>query len=186
VKIGTVVFSVAVIGAVTAAWTWPPSARFLTGRLDNNIGYVYLHGIGVGKDAARAVTWFTKAADLGDAPAAANLGFLYQTGQGVPVDARAAAAWYERAARGGLPEAANNLATLYSDGSLGQPDLALARGWLKRAKATASGELKDTVAANLDTVEGAMDPEERARSDRLMEERDRSWSSSNSDATPAP
>jgi TPR repeat protein len=52
----------------------------------NNIGYLYEHGLGVRADSAQAVEWYRKAADQGDPTGQMNLGVMYETGRGVPQD----------------------------------------------------------------------------------------------------
>ena len=44
---------------------------------------MYAKGQGVRQDYFKAVEWWQKAADQGDAPAQYNLGIMYQYGQGV-------------------------------------------------------------------------------------------------------
>ena len=43
----------------------------------NNVGVVYLLGLGVSKDHAEAMKWFRKAVDKGHAGAMHNLGYHY-------------------------------------------------------------------------------------------------------------
>lgn len=156
------------VAAVVAAWTWPPSARLLRGGLENNLGYLYLHGIGVTQDSRAAIDWYTRAARRGLPTAQYNLGFIYQTGNGVPPNARAAADWYARAAAQNHPESANNLAMLLADGSLGPRDLPRARAWLIRARDGASPESRPALAENLAALERDMTADQLARSEALL------------------
>jgi TPR repeat protein len=156
------------VAAVIAAWTWPPSARLLRGGLENNIGYLCLHGVLVAKDSRQAINWYTRAADRGLAVAEYNLGYIYQTGNGIPADARAAEHWYEQAAAQDHAEAANNLAMMYTDGSLGSRDMPRARAWLARAKAAASKDSAAVLAENLAALEHDMSADEIARSESLL------------------
>ena len=57
--------------------------------------------------AARAASWFEKAAELGLPAAMANLGLLHLRGQGVPQDYVLGYMWLNLAAAAGLPEAAS-------------------------------------------------------------------------------
>ncbi len=50
-------------------------------------------GLGVRADYAKAVTWFRKAAEQGNAKAQTNLGFMYVLGQSVPQDYAQAHMW---------------------------------------------------------------------------------------------
>ena len=59
------------------------------------------NGEGVPKDAAKAVEWYTKAAEQGHADAQNNLGVMYDTGEGVPRDLVRAYVWFNLAAAQG-------------------------------------------------------------------------------------
>lgn len=159
---------VAMAVIVFAAWSWPPSARILRGGFENNVGYLYLHGMFLDKDPQRALVWYQRAADRDLPTAEYNLGYLYQTGGGIPANPREAARWYERAAAQDHAESANNLAMMYADGSLGRRDLPRARAWLKRAKGVASGEFASLLGANLDALEHDMSADQIARSEALI------------------
>lgn len=77
----------------------------------NNIGIIYLKGgNGVAKDVKKAVEWFEKAAEQGDADAQYNLGKCYAKGIGVPKDMRKAAAYFTQAAEQGSMDGQNDLA----------------------------------------------------------------------------
>ncbi len=58
---------------------------------------MYDNGLGVPQDYARAVKWFRKAAEQGQALAQSNLGFMYYEGRGVPQDYAQAHMWYNLA-----------------------------------------------------------------------------------------
>lgn len=158
----------ALIAVVITAWTWPPSARVLRGGLENNIGFLYLHGIVVSRDPQQAIAWYTRAADRGLATAEYNLGYLYQTGNGIAPNPREAVRWYELAAAQDHAESCNNLAMMYTDGSLGRRDLPRARAWLKRARAVASQDSAATFAENLTALEHDMSADQLIRSEALL------------------
>jgi TPR repeat protein len=86
---------------------------------------MYAFGRGVPQDDAEAVSWYRKAAELGNASAQFNLGVMYHFGQGVPQDGAEAVSWYRKAAEQGHAGAANNLAVCYEKG-LGPQDHAQA------------------------------------------------------------
>ena len=161
--------------ALAAAWfglmQWPPASEFVRGRVDNNLGVLYSKGIGVAKDPAAAVRWWTLAAGHGSAAGEINLAFALQNGAGVAMDEGAAARWYERAARQGVVEAANNLGTLYANPTTRKPDLVLARVWFKRAQRLGDRDLSATIADNLATLERDMTDAQLARSNELLAER---------------
>jgi len=66
-----------------------------------NLGIMYMNGHGVSQDYARAVEWFTKAADLGNAIAQYTLGMIYVKGYGVTKNDRLAAKLIRKAAKQG-------------------------------------------------------------------------------------
>jgi hypothetical protein len=72
------------------------------------------------KEHEQAVTWFTKAAEVGLPGAMHNLGSMLDQGLGVAApDSLAAVGWFRRAADAGFGAAAHNLNQMYSAG----------RGW---------------------------------------------------------
>ena len=73
----------------------------------------YANVNGVSQDAARAVQWYTRAAEAGDAEAQCFLGMCYYSGAGIPKDMALAMHWYTRAAEAGLAEAKDALAELF-------------------------------------------------------------------------
>jgi hypothetical protein len=74
---------------LVGAWTWPPSARVLRGGFENNLGYLYLHGILVTQDSRKALAWYTRAAERRLPTATYNLAYIYQTGNGAVPNPRA-------------------------------------------------------------------------------------------------
>ena len=73
-------------------------------------------------DHVRALKYFTKAAELGEAEAHFNLGWMYQLGEGVKKDMNRAVHHYAEAAIGGHPRARYNLGCL--EGNAGSHDRA--------------------------------------------------------------
>ncbi len=59
---------------------------------------MYRKGLGVPQDDARAVKWYRKAAEQGDARAQNNLGLMYRNGEGIPKDYAKAHMWLNVAA----------------------------------------------------------------------------------------
>eukprot|EP00613_Pedinella_sp_CCMP2098_P072156 CAMPEP_0171931710 /NCGR_PEP_ID=MMETSP0993-20121228/29683_1 /TAXON_ID=483369 /ORGANISM="non described non described, Strain CCMP2098" /LENGTH=59 /DNA_ID=CAMNT_0012571801 /DNA_START=69 /DNA_END=244 /DNA_ORIENTATION=- len=58
---------------------------------------MYFHGKGVVQDLQKAILWFHKAADQGDANAQYILGILYKKGEGVTQDLEKAMHWFRKA-----------------------------------------------------------------------------------------
>jgi TPR repeat protein len=99
-------------------------------------GWLYAQGAGVERDAARALAYYTKAAQAGDPVAQNNLAELYETGAAGKPDIKQALAWYEKAAANGFGIAQLNLGRLYASGEGGaEVDPKRARMWLKKADA---------------------------------------------------
>jgi hypothetical protein len=63
-----------------------------------DLGFAYLNGRGMAKDAYNAAHWFQKAADQGHVDAQCHLGAMYEDGYGVPQDDHRAAKWFQKAA----------------------------------------------------------------------------------------
>jgi TPR repeat protein len=77
------------------------------------LGNRYSAGQGVPLDFGRAVEWYRKAADQGNAVAQDYLGFAYENGWGgLPVDYKQAVDWFQKAANQGFPAAKQDLAAL--------------------------------------------------------------------------
>ncbi len=97
------------------------------------IGEVYYDGNGVDQDYAKAMEWYTKAADLGNASAMNQIGYMYHFGEGVEVDYAKAMDWYSKAADLGVAMAMNNIGVLYHDGLGVDQDYAKAMEWFLKA-----------------------------------------------------
>ncbi|MDO4896517.1 MAG: tetratricopeptide repeat protein [Moraxella sp.] len=69
-------------------------------------------GEGVAKDPARAVYWYTRAAEKDIAPAQLNLGIMYLRGEGVKADMATGRKWLEKAAHLGDNRASYALAMI--------------------------------------------------------------------------
>jgi uncharacterized protein len=70
----------------------------------NNLGTMYLNGLGVEQSAAQAVFWYRRAAAQGEPIAQYNLGNRYRVGEGVPLDLTEAAKWLTLSAEQGDPD----------------------------------------------------------------------------------
>ena len=100
-----------------------------------NLGVIYDEGLGVPKNAAKAMEWYRKAAELGNAEAQFNLGGVYRDGKGVPKDAAKAAEWFQKAAAQGLAEAQYWLGRMYHFGKGVPKDSVKAAQWYQKAAA---------------------------------------------------
>ncbi|MDR1826947.1 MAG: SEL1-like repeat protein [Methylobacteriaceae bacterium] len=94
-----------------------------------SLGYVFLNGEGVKKDATEAVKWFRRAAEQGSADAEMWMGSAYHHGEGVPQDDVEAVKWYHRAAAHGSRNGEYMLGYMYGTGAGVPKDEAEALKW---------------------------------------------------------
>ncbi|MDD6141854.1 MAG: toll/interleukin-1 receptor domain-containing protein [Bacteroidales bacterium] len=85
------------------------------------------------KDYVKAVEWFRKAAERGNANAQCYLGYCFKDGAGVDKNYTEAVNWYRKAAEQGNPEAKNSLGVCYQNGYGVVKDLAEAVKWYRKA-----------------------------------------------------
>ena len=69
------------------------------------LGYCLQYGIGIPRNAAKAVEWYQKAAEQGEVPAQYSLGYCLQHGTGIPRNTTKAVEWCQKAAAQGHKEA---------------------------------------------------------------------------------
>ena len=92
----------------------------------------------------KAIKWYEKAAEQGDAGGQFNLGGMYYHGHGADVNYKKAIEWWEKAAEQGHAHAQFNLGCMYNNGvGVDQSD-SMAMRWY--AKADAQGEEQAQVA----------------------------------------
>ena len=80
---------------------WHVLAEGGHGGAQLNIGVLHEKGLGVPKNAAKAMEWFRRAAESGESAAFYNIGVLYRDGRGVPQDLEEAAKWFRESAEHG-------------------------------------------------------------------------------------
>ena len=98
-----------------------------------NLGYMYANGEGVEQDYAKAIEWYTKAADSGNTTAMYNIGYMYMYGEGVEQDGTKAIEWYTKAADLGDSDAMYNLGYMYYTGEGVEQDGEKAVEWFTKA-----------------------------------------------------
>ena len=109
-------------------------------------------------DYKKAVTFYGKAAELGNPEAAYNLGVLYFQGRGVPQNYQKAFAWYSKSSKRGFAPAQNNLGFLYQKGMGTEQSNTNAYGWYSISAANglrAGLKNRDILLAQLIEEEGA-------------------------------
>ena len=141
---------------------WEPAD--VTGQF--SLGVMYLNGEGVPQDYSKAVQWFRKAADQGDAGAQTNLGVMYNQGKGVPQDYAQAMQWYRKAADQGNAWAQSNLGGMYDEGQGVPQDYAKSVQWYILAKASGLKEVEQDLAL----AESKATPAQIAEAQKLARE----------------
>ena len=116
-----------------AAELWRKEAAAGSAEAKFGLGLISDLGLGVPRDAAKAMRWYLEAADDGLSNAQFNVAVMLDAGTGVPRDVGAAAVWYGRAAANGHHRAQYNLGLLYAAGEGVPQNPDLARYWLGRA-----------------------------------------------------
>jgi TPR repeat protein len=94
----------------------------------NSLGYFYENGIGIEADAAKAESWYRRAARNGDPCACSNLGVNYRNAG----NNRRAIFWFKKAVEQGDSDVAVTLAELYFE-QKGNRGHERARTYLERA-----------------------------------------------------
>ena len=97
------------------------------------LGDCYRDGRGVAKDEAKAVEWYTKAAEAGHTAAMITLGECYGSGWGVAHDRAKAVEWHTKAAEAGNADAMHYLGLRYRYGWGVAKDEAKAVEWDTKA-----------------------------------------------------
>lgn len=99
----------------------------------NYIGLMYLDGLGVEKDKAKAFTYIEQAARNNNAVAQFNLGNMYREGQGCAIDMVKAVEWFQKAADNKNSRAAYSLGYMYLKGYGVSQDYATAVSWFQKS-----------------------------------------------------
>ena len=99
----------------------------------NNLGTMFLRGLGVKKNFVEAADLYRKAALQGEPAAQFNLAKCYQRGEGVPRDLVKAFEWFELAAGQGDIDAMYELGTAHRFGQGVPVDLAVSEQWYQAA-----------------------------------------------------
>lgn len=104
-----------------------------SGAADNQIGFLYLYGLGVSKDHPEACKWFRRAAERGCAAGQDHLGLCHKHGFGLNRDYAKAIEWFRKAADQGFGPAQYNIALLYHHGLGVKCDCAEAVAWYRKS-----------------------------------------------------
>ena len=138
----------------TAIRAWLPLAEAGNAEAQNNIGFMYEEGLGVGQNYLLAMNWYRQAADSGLAQAQHNMGMLYHHGYGVAQNRSEAVRWFERAADQALAESEYMLGLAKQTGEGTPLDYGQARSLFLRAALQAYGPGQLMTAFMLQAGEG--------------------------------
>jgi len=100
---------------------------------DDDLGYLFVTGLGVVKDYQRAFDLFNKAAIGGSASGMGNLGSMYSNGFFVKEDDAKALYWYEKSIEAGNAFGLAQAAVMYFDGKGAPQDYNMAAGYFQQA-----------------------------------------------------
>ncbi len=112
-----------------------------------NLAALYLRGLGVEQNAARALDWFAKAAAQGDPAHQLQLGGLYLDGAAGEPDVESGLRWIHRAANQGYVEAQNRLGSIYQGDGAVPKDPVLAYMWFYRSSMMGTEQAGDRLTA---------------------------------------
>ena len=98
------------------------------------IGYMYEGGYGIEANVAKAMEWYQKGIDLGDADCMYCMGYNFFFGDcGFPLDRELGLSFIEKAALNGVPNAMVTLGSLYLEGKWGvKKDISGGQLWIAR------------------------------------------------------
>jgi TPR repeat protein/transglutaminase-like putative cysteine protease len=112
---------------------WSSLAESGNADAQNNIGWMYKRGKGVGQDFAEAFRWYLRSAAQGNALGQSNVAYFYSCGCGVVRSDAQAALWYRRSASQGFPYAEARLAEIMMAGRGVDKDPTQAVSWYEKA-----------------------------------------------------
>jgi TPR repeat protein len=128
----------------------------------NQLGWCYARGDGVGQDHVIAVEWYRRAAEQGNAAAQCNLGSCYGTGQGVEQNWVTAVQWFRKSAEQGNATAQFNMGARYSSGEGVAVNKERAIEWFRKAAAQGHALAQYNLGLRYAAGSGVMKSQERA------------------------
>jgi TPR repeat protein len=124
-----------------------------------DLGSMYDQGLGVPRNEAVALKWYSKAAEAGDGDGLAFVGYAYQ--HATPSDYRRAILYYRQAVDAGSALAMNQMGYLYEHGLGVGADVKLAYCWYQFAAANGHPRAREHV-AELEASGQAVTPDDAA------------------------
>ncbi|MDR1073510.1 MAG: tetratricopeptide repeat protein [Treponema sp.] len=141
---------------------WTARAERGEARAQYQLGVHYHNGTGgVRKDMARAVSWYTRAAEGGYDSAQYNLALCYLDGTGVAKDQKKAFAWFLKAAEQGHAQAQYNAGVCYYFGEGAAEDPNKAAYWFAKSAEQRNADAQFNLALLYLNGEGV--PEDRTK-----------------------
>lgn len=121
-----------------AVYWYAKSAEQGNTKAQVNLGFMYLNGIGVEKDASKAVKLLSAASEKNDAKAQYFLGLAYLHGDGIEKNENKSFALFKKSAEQGQVDAQTELGFAYSLGQGVEVNMAEALKWFKKASTKGS------------------------------------------------
>jgi TPR repeat protein len=150
-----------------AASDFLEEAQMGVAKAQSHLGALYVGGLGVPRDDAKAFEWFKKAAEQGYPNAQYSVGYMYLEGRGVPRDYGKALEWLQKAARQGQGDAQSRLALMYERGTGVSKDYVKAYAWYN----VSAANLDDLgTATHREILESRMGAADVAKAQKLSQE----------------
>lgn len=127
---------------VTAVKIWMPLALLGYEDAQFNLGLSYAKGRGIKQSISKALYWYKRAAENGNAPAQYNLAEHLRIGDGIEQDYKMSLFLFRKAAEQNYQSAQNNLGMMYAEGNGTKKDLVEASKWFNLAIANGSEPAK--------------------------------------------
>ena len=102
-------------------------------KAEFSLGYLYYAGLDVEQDYGAAMSWFLKAAEIGDARSMRFIAYMYDKGLGVEEDQEKSTEWYLKAAEAGYTSAMSTVGKRYELGKGVEQNIEAAIEWYRKA-----------------------------------------------------
>lgn len=150
-----------------AARDFMEEAQMGVAKSQSYLAALYVGGLGVPQDDAKAFAWYSKAAKQGYPNAQYSLGYMYLEGRGAPRDYGKALDWLQKAARQGQAGAQGRLATMYERGTGVAKDYVQAYAWYN---VSAANQDDPGITTHREILEGRMSPADVQKAQKLSRE----------------
>lgn len=141
-----------------------PPIKLTPAQQDYAQGLAYFKGSGVAKDDVKAVEYFLRAANAGNAMAQHDLAYMYSVGQGVEKDEEKAFDWVKKSAEQGNSIAQDDLGVMYGDGRGVPQDLVQSYRWIALSARQGNAQAIN----DLEYIKRRMTPEQITEAEKLI------------------